>query len=169
MINTICFYFYISCTCSVISNCCPINDNRDNSIDAFDNCCMDTITANLSEPNFIINTEDTKTSRLCLPQQTQRAKIVAANEQYTIVCLGDIEDPTSSDEDLDNPFPNGDKIYCTGKYVVINNGNYSTNANITTTDNIETPKQYYIDNTDPNKQQTNIDTCRTLLNIRHNN
>ncbi|MBR6685587.1 MAG: hypothetical protein IKL37_05005 [Alphaproteobacteria bacterium] len=136
-----------------ISNCCPINDNRDNSIDAFGNCCMDTTTATLAEYNFISRND--KKADLCLPQQTQQAQqatIVAANDQYTIVCLGKVvtpENPTKSDG-----YPNGDKIYCDGKYVVINNGNYSTNTN---NDNIETPNQYYINNTDPDTQQTNID------------
>ena len=129
-----------------ITNCCP----SEYDIDAFGNCCMDTKSG--ADLGDFISTEGATTSGLCLPQETDKAKIVAANGQYTIVCLDGVATPSTPTE-LDG-YPNGDKIHCKGQYIVIKAGDYRTQP-----DNTIAPNQYYYDNTNT-KQQT-IDEALT--------
>ena len=140
-----------------ITNCCS-----QDGIDMFGNCCQNTntnIDNKYQDGIFISESIDNK---ICIPSSSKQYTIVAANDKVIIICLG-----TTSVDNNTKPFPNGQNINCTGKFVVINNttGNYnpivsdaikipdqSGNYNPIVSDVIEVPDQYYI-----NTDETTVD------------
>ncbi len=142
-----------------INNCC-LQDR----IDKFDNCCQNTNTKiqNLIQyqsGKFISESTDNK---ICIPSSSAQYTIVAANDNYTIICLG-----ATNVDNKTQYFPSGQNINCSGKFVVINNttGNYnpivsdaikipdqSGNYNTIVSDVIDVPDQYYI-----NTDETEVD------------
>ena len=126
-----------------ITNCCHTEEAQD----SFGHCCLNTITTpavkNMFESAAFIQYWDNGT-KLCLPEGTYT--IVAANDNYTIICLGE----TDEADNKTDTFPNGKNLNCDGKFVVINNGNYNTINDAA----IYNPSQYYY-NTN-NEQITDI-------------
>ena len=132
------------------TDCCPQLNQNGNAplLDGFNHCCANgTITEGNTYDNgaFI---ENQTTKQYCLPNDT-KATVIASDENYTIICLGNVEPKNDNNNDQ---FPNGDTFTCTGRYVVLSGKYY----NGKTANSILTPIQYYNSANGINTDVTNL-------------